>query len=797
MKPVVMEPLRSQWAAVEMEVDRILQLEAGKLEPTVGQRKNAEGEIRSFLMTLQSVRILDPACGSGNFLYVTLDLLKTLEMEVLQRWVDVTGSVQLSVLEQVKPSQFLGIEVNPRAAAIAELVIWIGYLQWHFKRFGNAEPPEPVLVAYGNIECRDAVLEWDRTERDVDKDGKIRSRWGGRLMRHPVTGEEVPDPTDQVEILRYVNPRAAVWPEADYIVSNPPFIGNARIREMLGDGYAETLRKMYKDVPDTVDFVMYWWHKAAEVVRSKRVTAFGFITTNSISQVRQRKLIDFHLKQKDSLRLNFAISDHPWADGDAAVRIAMTGATKDDFKTTNLARLGRVITEVQQNLPEDAAKFLQVQWDTVPAIFSDLKSRFDIATAKPLASNQKLSCPGMKLHGSGFCVSEKEAQNLEPEIIYPYLNGRDLLHTSRNVRVIDLFGLSEDEVQRKYPKTYQWIYDRVKPERDQNNRLSYRKYWWIFGEPRAKFRPALTGLQKYLTTVETAKHRTFTFLPQHVVPDNMLTVIALDDSYFLGIVSSDIHCIWALATGGDLGGNTPRYNKTICFDPFPFPDPTDAQKQTIRELGDRLDSHRKNVQANHPDITITGMYNLLEKLRKGEPFTDNDRDYNNKALVSTLKQIHDDLDRSVLEAYGWEDLNGEVGIEKVEEMILERLVTLNADRAAEERNGLIRWLRPEYQAPDTIIHAPALPGLLTEEPTIVLPTEQKTWSKNPKDQLTSLQDLFHTHPTEWTLAQIAAQFKNGTRNQKSIRDNLDRLEFFGIILHYQTDGLDRWSIALQ
>ena len=309
-------------------------------------------------------------------------------------------------------------------------------------------------------------------------------------------------------------------------------------------------------------------------------------------------------------------------------------------------------------------------------------------------------------------------------------------------------------------------------------------------------RAALKNINRYIVTVETSKHRTFIFLDYNFPPDNKLVVITLEDAYFLGILSSQVHVSWALATGAQLGP-TPVYPKSVCFDPFPFPDPTNAQKQTIRELGDRLDSHRKTVQANHPDITITGMYNLLEKLRKGEPFTNSDRDYNNKALVSTLKQIHDDLDRSVLEAYGWEDLNREVGIEKVEEMILERLVTLNADRAAEERNGLIRWLRPEYQAPDTIIHAPALPGLLTEEPTIVLPTEQKTWSKNPKDQLTALQDLFRTHPTEWTLAQIAAQFKNGTRNQKSIRDNLDRLEFFGIILHYQTDGLDRWSIALQ
>jgi len=383
------------------------------------------------------------------------------------------------------------------------------------------------------------------------------------------------------------------------------------------------------------------------------------------------------------------------------------------------------------------------------------------------------------------------------DVIREYRNGKDLMGRSRNSLLIDFNDFSQEKASQ-YLEPFQRVLDTVKPERAVHRDKQRREKWWRFGRSNKKMRVSLQNLDRYIATTQTSKHRVFQFLSSDIIPDQTIVIIAINDAYYLAILSSHIHVNWSIEAGGWLGiGNDSRYNNSVCFERFPFPDPTDAQKQTIRELGDRLDSHRKTVQANHPDITITGMYNLLEKLRKGEPFTDSDRDYNNKALVSTLKQIHDDLDRSVLEAYGWEDLNGEVGIEKVEEMILERLVTLNADRAAEERNGLIRWLRPEYQAPDTIVHAPALPGLLTEEPTIVLPTEQKTWSKNPKDQLTALQDLFRTHPTEWTLAQIAAQFKTGTRNQKSIRDNLDRLEFFGIILHYQTDGLDRWSIALQ
>jgi hypothetical protein len=180
----------------------------------------------------------------------------------------------------------------------------------------------------------------------------------------------------------------------------------------------------------------------------------------------------------------------------------------------------------------------------------------------------------------GFCLTHLEANNIESDAVHPYLNGRDLLHTSRSSFVIDLFGLTENEARDKYPKAYQWVYERVKPERDQNNRETYRKNWWIFGEPRTNFRPALKNLKRYIATVETAKHRTFLFLSGDVIPDNKLVVIALDDAYFLGILSSSIHVKWALAAGGWLGvGNDPVYVKTKCFDPFPFPDSTPEQKQ--------------------------------------------------------------------------------------------------------------------------------------------------------------------------------------------------------------------------
>ncbi|HEY9751150.1 MAG TPA: type IIL restriction-modification enzyme MmeI [Allocoleopsis sp.] len=367
---------------------------------------------------------------------------------------------------------------------------------------------------------------------------------------------------------------------------------------------------------------------------------------------------------------------------------------------------------------------------------------------------------------------------------------------------------------KAYPQAWQRVYERVKPQRDQNNRDSYRKNWWVFGEPRSNFRPALKSLHKYIVTVETAKHRVFIHINSAVISDNTIIAIALDDSYFLAVLSSSVHIKWALAAGGDLGGNTPRYNKTRCFDPFPFPDPTPEQKQKIRELGEKLDSHRKRVQAQHPDVTITGMYNLLEKLRKGEAFTDSDRAYNDKALVSTLKQIHDDLDAAVLEAYGWAK-----GISDDE--ILEKLVALNAERAAEERNGLIRWLRPDYQAPQTVgaIAETTIQGEIDgvsplfrdarqgfNPPTLgdfedpVPPSigglgGQVAWPKKPKDQLAAIRDLLRTNGGEWTVEQVVAQFRGAARKKQAIADHLESLESLGILVSHTEANVTRWHYA--
>jgi hypothetical protein len=733
--------------------------------------------------------VLDPACGSGNFLYVTLDLFKRLEGEILSLLDSLRAS---AVFHQVRitPEQFHGIEIKPWAKEIAELVLWIGYLQWHFRMYGKSIPlPEPVLRDYKNIECRDAVLTYDGDPELVrDEKGKPVTRWDGESTKtNPITGEKVPDESKRVNVYKYKNPRKAVWPEADFIVGNPPFVGNWRMRTALGDGYTEALRATYPEVPENVDYVMYWWNKAAELARGGKIRRFGLITTNSLTQAFARRVLQRHMDATPTLSLLFAIPDHPWVDSEngAAVRIAMTVAMKGEHNGS----LCTVTKETQTG--EDS---IEVLLDTEAGkIHADLTTGANVPSAQALLSNHGVSCPGVKLHGAGFIVTPEEAERLGlghtggiERHIRDYRNGKDITQRSRGAKVIDLFGLSEEGLRKQWPSLYQWVFERVKPERNVNPRESRRKYWWIFGEPVSKWREMVEGLPRYISTVETSKHRFFVFLDKSILPDNKLVNIALDDAYFLGVLSSRLHVAWALATGGHLGvGNDPVYVKTACFEKFPFPVLAKSQQTRIRALAEELDAHRKQQQAAHPDLTITGMYNVLEKLRSGEALTAKDKVIHEQGLVSVLKKLHDDLDAAVFDAYGWpHDLT--------DEQILERLVALNAERAAEERRGLIRWLRPEFQNPTGAKAATQEELAATDEPEEAAPAATATaWPKKLAEQIAAVRDLLTKGAAEWTVAEVAAAFKGAKK--ADIEEVLDSLAALGILATYDTRGTRRWK----
>ncbi|MCG6158316.1 class I SAM-dependent DNA methyltransferase [Rubinisphaera margarita] len=740
--PTIIEPLRAEWETAYAT--------AAQLDDT-GKTKEAVKVLRDFHQHLCNVRVLDPACGSGNFLYVSLELMKRLEGEVLNAMKEFDPQYGGMEIATVDPHQFLGIEINPRAAAITDLVLWIGYLQWHFRTRGDQDIKEPIIRKFDNIENRDAVLDWDAIEPVVDENGEPVTRWDGRTMKtSPVTGEEIPDETARVQDLRYINPRKAEWPKADYIVGNPPFVGNFVMRLTLGDGYTDALRSTYELVPSSSDYVMYWWEKAAKAVSSEDSERFGLITTNSISQSQNRKVVERYLQDSQRLSLGFAIPDHPWVDGadGADVRIAMTVGVQG------------AATGVLRHFDRSGSSILR---ESEGQIHPDLKMGAAVATSKPLRGNARISNTGVKLHGAGFIVSRDKASQLGLDhnpsmasVVVPYRNGRDLTQSSRDVLVIDLHGMSEQEVREQFPSIYQHVYDHVKPERD-NNRMEYRKRnWWLFGATNVQMREMLSGLPRFISTAETAKHRFFVFLSGDIRPDNALINIGLDDAYFLGVLSSRIHVAWALATGGRLGvGNDPRYNKTRCFETFPFPTPTEDLKQRIRELGEQLDAHRKRQQELHPKLTMTGMYNVLEKLRAGEPLSDKEKTIHEQGLVSVLKQIHDDLDAAVFEAYGWSP-------ELTDEEILEKLVALNHERAAEEEQGLIRWLRPEFQNPQGQQATQKKLGIKEDapEPAAAKPAKVKkaTWPKSLPERIGAIRTALHSQSSACTAAELAKGF---------------------------------------
>ena len=263
-----------------------------------------------------------------------------------------------------------------------------------------------------------------------------------------------------------------------------------------------------------------------------------------------------------------------------------------------------------------------------------------------------------------------------------------------------------------------------------------------------------TGLERYIATGETSKHRFFTFLDKTIVPDHMLIAIALDDAYLLGVLSSRIHVTWALAAGGRLGvGNDPRYNKSRCFDPFSFPDCDDEQKERIRELAEKLDAHRKRQQAAHPGLTMTEMYNVLERMRAGAELTDKERAINDAGLVSVLREIHDGLDAEVTRAYNLAPIVSD-------EEILQELVRLNGERAAEERGGTIRWLRPAYQDPSGAAAQTAFAhDDTTRDTTATSAKDRAPFPKSLADQARAVRHALQAHAGIVTADELAKSFQ--------------------------------------
>ncbi len=604
------------------------------------------------------------------------------------------------------------------------------------------------------------------------------------------------------------------------------------MRAALGDGYTEALRDAHKKVPESCDFVMYWWDHAARLVAEKKAKRFGFITTNSITQTFNRKIVSGYLDAKKPLSLAFAVPDHPWVDSSdgAAVRVGMSVGVLG-------SQLGMLLvieseTDVEG---EDASEVSFTQH--TGRIFADLSTGANVAGAVQLLANSELASQGVTPLGLGFRIDEEQiikcgySPNDLPPVIKRYCIGRDIVQRWEEKYIIDFYGLTEGEARTQYPALMQIVQDLVKPERMEKKRDSYRANWWIYAEPRAMLRRALVNVDQYVATCRTAKHRPFVMLDKTVLPDAKVVAIALNDFYHLGVLSSKIHETWAIATGAWMGvGNDSNYNHSECFVKFPFPAATEAQQATIRSLGEQLDAHRKRQQAQHPELTMTGMYNVLERVRgftteaqrhgeeqgkggkegAGAPLNAKEKLIYEQGLVGILRQLHDELDAAVADVYGWSDLRHS-GLDpeprlssdpsqghpeprlssdpspagtgsQITDEILTRLVALNAARAAEEAQGHIRWLRPEYQAPNEQPAAKQGKLIEEEEEIAAAPAELLPWPKELPQQAAAVREVLRTLQGPAAVDAIAAHFagKKTPKRVKEIGELVETLRALGV-----------------
>ncbi len=523
---VIMRLLRSEWAEARATIENLLTTgkKAGAPAPDSPQplpdarRRKAHDEAASilhrFLVRLQSVKILDPACGSGNFLYVALLKLKDLEKEVILYAMDrgLGGFFPL-----VGPWQLHGLEINPYAFDLAQMTVWIGWLQWiRFNGFG--QPQEPILRAMtGNFRCMDAVLD-------------------------------LTDPA---------NPKEPEWPKADFIVGNPPFLGNKRMRSELGAAYTTALWRLYGNrIPAMSDLCCYWFEKARAMVEAGSCRQTGLLATTAIRQVGARRVLE---RIHDSCHIFYAVSDRDWILEGASVRISIVG-----FGGRNME--GPATLDGRQ----------------VNTIHASLTSGLDFTSAERLTGNLRKCFMGITKVGA-FDIEESVALTLlssvnphgrpNSDVLRPFRNGSDIVRVDSRRWLIDFGAETPAKDAALYESPFELLTNHVKDERLTNGRASYRARWWIHGEARPAFRTAAALCPRYLATPRVAKHRLFVWFDSVVMPDSKVLAIALSDDFSLGVLQSHAHEIWTRATCGWHGlGNDVTYNPTTCFETFPFPE---------------------------------------------------------------------------------------------------------------------------------------------------------------------------------------------------------------------------------
>lgn len=623
--PVIVQPLLAEWADVLARIKATL--DGGRK----GAVEKAQGLKSAFLERLARFRVLDPACGSGNFLYLALQSLKDIEHQVnleaealgLQRDLPRTG-----------PENMLGIELNPYAAELARVSVWIGDIQW-VRRNGGEVAKNPILRKLDTIENRDAVLNEDGTR--------------------------------------------AEWPKADVVVGNPPFLGNKKMIRELGESYTFALRKAWDTVPGGADLVCYWFAKAWEEMQFGRLTRAGLVSTNSIRGGANRAVLKPIV---EGGRIFAAWGDEGWTVDGAAVRVSLVCFDREKGGEVRLD--GEVVGEVSTDLKTTDHRSIEKLKENIGSSFQGavLVGAFDIEGE---VARQMLLSP---LNPNGM---KNDA------VVRPLRNGRDLTTRHRDYWVVDFASMKESEACL-FEKPFEYVRFHVFPIRSRNRRAKRAEVWWQHGETGSGWRKALSGKRRYIATSQVSKHRMFVWLDPAIQPHQTVIAIARDDDTTFGILHSRFHELWALRMGTSLEDRpryTP--STTFETFPFPeglTPDipardyAQDPRAVAIAGAAARLNELRENW-LNPPDLVkrvpevVPGYPDRLLPVDDKAAGVLKTRTLTNlyNQRPAWLVHAHAALDQAVAEAYGWgEAWKAGMG----EDEILARLFRLNQARAAGE-----------------------------------------------------------------------------------------------------------------
>ena len=618
VEPVVIRPWLAEWKEEKAEIASELQRAEATKSPAVRTRRRNEAErlYRTFLNRLRSFTVLDPACGSGNFLYLALQALKDLEHRV-QFEAEAIGFQR--AFPEIGPANVKGIEINPYAAELARVSVWIGEIQW-MRRNGFAEDRDPILKPLDTIECRDAILSSDRTEPE--------------------------------------------WPEADVVIGNPPFLGGKLLITHLGEDLVSRLFATYSGrVPAEADLVCYWFEKTGQQIASGKAKRAGLVATNSIRGGANRRALQ---AATDALRIFDAWSDEPWVIDGAAVRVSLVCFSRAEDASVAGARLdGESVDEIYADLTArtgvvgvDLTGVRRLPVNVGVAFMGDTKGGpFDIA------GDQAREWLRLPANPNG---------RTNADVLKPWVNGMDLTRRPAGKWIVD-FGFRKSAREAAlYEEPFRWVTEHVRPTWDKQREAGRRDQWWLHHRPRPKMWAALGDLSRYIATPRVAKYRLFVWLDTRVCPDSATIAIARDDDVAFGILHSRFHEVWSLRLGTWLGkGNDPRYTPTTTFETFPFPEgrtpniPASDYADDPRSLAISREA-RRLVELRDRWLNPPEWVEWVEEPVPGYPRRPVPRGeeaakalkkrtltnlYNNRP--QWLVDVHGSLDAAVAAAYGW------------------------------------------------------------------------------------------------------------------------------------------------